>query len=34
MTAAPDAEEIDTTELSVDDVVARIEDLVHARARA
>jgi cytidylate kinase len=34
MKAAPDAEEIDTTELSVDDVVARIEDLVHARASA
>jgi cytidylate kinase len=34
MRAAPDAEEIDTTELSVDDVVERIEALVHSRARA
>jgi len=34
MKAAPDAQEIDTTELSVDEVVDRIEALVHARAGA
>ena len=32
--AAPDAETIDTTELEIDDVVARIERLVESRARA
>ncbi|HEY7003776.1 MAG TPA: (d)CMP kinase [Gaiellaceae bacterium] len=32
MKAAPDAEEIDTTDLSMDEVVDRIEALVHARA--
>jgi CMP/dCMP kinase len=32
--AAPDAETIDTTALSVDDVVARIERMIAARARA
>jgi cytidylate kinase len=34
MKAAPDAQEIDTTELSIDEVVDRIEALVHARAGA
>jgi cytidylate kinase len=34
MKAAPDAEEIDTTALSIDEVVDRIEALVHARAGA
>jgi cytidylate kinase len=34
MGAAADAEEIDTTHLSVDEVVARIERLVAARAGA
>jgi cytidylate kinase len=34
MKAAPDAEEIDTTELSIDEVVDRIEELVLARSRA
>src|SRR4051812_6622061 len=34
MAAAPDAQEIDTTELSIDEVVDRIEALVHARAGA
>jgi cytidylate kinase len=34
MRAAPDAEQIDTTSLSIDDVVARIEDLVRARQPA
>jgi CMP/dCMP kinase len=34
MQAAPDAEKIDTTELSVDDVLDRIECLVEERARA
>jgi CMP/dCMP kinase len=34
MQAAPDAEKIDTTELSVDDVLDRIERLVEERARA
>jgi cytidylate kinase len=34
MQAAPDADQIDTTELAVDDVVARIEGLVAAAARA
>jgi CMP/dCMP kinase len=29
--AAPDAEQIDTTDLSIEDVVARIEELVRAR---
>jgi cytidylate kinase len=33
MRAAPDAEQIDTTDLAVEDVVARIEALVAARAR-
>ena len=33
MKAASDAEEIDTTALSIDEVVDRIEALVHARAR-
>jgi CMP/dCMP kinase len=34
MQAAPDAQEIDTTDLSVDDVVDRIEQLVLARSGA
>jgi len=34
MKAAPDAEEIDTTELSIDEVVDRIEQLVLARSGA
>jgi cytidylate kinase len=34
MRAAPDAEQIDTTSLSIDDVVARIEELVRARQPA
>ena len=34
MKAAPDAREIDTTELSVDEVVDRIEELVQTRMRA
>ena len=34
MQPAPDAERIDTTELSVEDVVDRIEDLIQERARA
>ncbi len=34
MRPAPDAEQIDTTHLDVDDVVARIEALVRARAAA
>ena len=34
MQPAPDAETLDTTELSVDDVLDRIERLVKARARA
>jgi CMP/dCMP kinase len=34
MRAAPDAEQIDTTSLSIDDVVARIEELVKARQPA
>jgi CMP/dCMP kinase len=34
MKAAPDAQEIDTTELTIDEVVERIEALVHARAGA
>jgi cytidylate kinase len=34
MQPAPDAERIDTTELSVEDVVERIEDLIQERARA
>jgi len=34
MKAASDAEEIDTTELSIDEVVDRIEELVLARSRA
>jgi CMP/dCMP kinase len=34
MQKAPDAEEIDTTKLTLDEVVARIERLVRARARA
>ena len=34
MQAAPDAETIDTTRLTVDEVVARIETLVEERARA
>ena len=34
MRAAPDAERIDTSELTVDDVVARIEELVRARQPA
>jgi cytidylate kinase len=33
MRAAPDAEQIDTTDLAVEDVVARIEALVAARVR-
>jgi cytidylate kinase len=34
MQPAPDAEQIDTTELEVDDVVSRIEELVRARSAA
>jgi cytidylate kinase len=34
MRPAPDAERIDTSELSVEDVVARIEELVRARQPA
>jgi cytidylate kinase len=34
MQPAPDAEEIDTTHLDIDDVVARIEALVRARSAA
>ena len=34
MTASPDAKEIDTTELTIDEVVDRIEQLVLARAGA
>jgi cytidylate kinase len=34
MRPAPDAEEIDTTDLDVDDVVARIEELVRSRSAA
>jgi len=34
MQPAPDAEQIDTTELEVDDVVTRIEELVRARPAA
>jgi len=34
MRAAPDAERIDTSDLTVDDVVARIEELVRARQPA
>jgi CMP/dCMP kinase len=34
MRPAPDAEQIDTTELEVDDVVTRIEQLVHDRLAA
>ena len=34
MQPAPDAERIDTTELEVDDVVTRIEQLVHERLAA
>src|SRR5207247_9250021 len=34
MTAAPEAEAIDTTELGIEQVVDRIEALVHARASA
>jgi cytidylate kinase len=34
MQAAPDAEQIDTTELTVDEVVDRIEELVQTRAGA
>jgi CMP/dCMP kinase len=34
MQAAPDAEEIDTTELTIDEVLDRIERLVEARASA
>ena len=34
MRAAPDAEQIDTTELTVDDVIERIEQLVRARQPA
>jgi CMP/dCMP kinase len=34
MQAAPDAEQIDTTQLTVDEVLDRIERLVEARARA
>jgi cytidylate kinase len=32
MQPAPDAQEIDTTDLAIDDVIARIEELVRARA--
>ena len=34
MQPAPDAQEIDTTELSIDEVVDRIEQLVLARSGA
>jgi cytidylate kinase len=34
MQAAPDAEQIDTTELTIDEVLDRIEQLVEARASA
>jgi cytidylate kinase len=34
MQPAPDAIEIDTTDLDVDDVVAQIEQLVRARSAA
>jgi cytidylate kinase len=34
MRAAPDAERIDTSDLTVDDVVARIEEIVRARQPA
>jgi CMP/dCMP kinase len=34
MRPAPDAETIDTTDLSVEDVLRRIESLIHTRARA
>jgi CMP/dCMP kinase len=34
MQAAPDAEQIDTTQLTVDEVLDRIERLVEVRARA
>jgi cytidylate kinase len=34
MQPAPDAHEIDTTNLRVEDVVARIEELVRARTAA
>lgn len=34
MRPAPDAETIDTTDLSVEDVLGRIESLIHARAQA
>ena len=34
MRAAPDAERIDTSDLTVDDVVARIEELVRTRQPA
>ena len=34
MQPAPDAEKIDTTILGIEDVIARIEELVHARRRA
>jgi cytidylate kinase len=34
MQPAPDAQEIDTTELPIDDVISRIEELVRARAVA
>ena len=34
MQPAPDAETIDTTALTVDDVLDRIERLIDARARA
>jgi cytidylate kinase len=34
MRPAPDAEQIDTTQLEVDDVVARIEQLVQERLAA
>jgi cytidylate kinase len=34
MRPAADAEQIDTTDLSIDDVVARIEDLVRAKQPA
>jgi cytidylate kinase len=34
MQPAPDAERIDTTDLEVDDVVTRIEQLVHERLAA
>ena len=34
MRPAPDAETLDTTDLSVEDVLRRIEALIHTRARA